>query len=200
MIRKMARRVKKQLPEKKKRKGLRLDRETILIVVLFFAVLLFFVFIQTHRVDGESMEPTLSQNDRYIILKTKTISRYDIVTFSEKKAENPEEYVKRVLGIPGDRLWTTETNLFIRPKEAGEIDLSKEAVGTWDSTLSVKVSSEVIQKLEGMTEIPEGYFFVLGDNRQVSRDSRAMGLISMKEIEGKAIYRYFPFNRLGFLN
>nr|WP_086348685.1 signal peptidase I [Enterococcus sp. 9E7_DIV0242]OTP17476.1 signal peptidase I [Enterococcus sp. 9E7_DIV0242] len=196
----MARRVKKQLPEKKKRKGLRLDRETILIVVLFFAVLLFFVFIQTHRVDGESMEPTLSQNDRYIILKTKTISRYDIVTFSEKKAENPEEYVKRVLGIPGDRLWTTETNLFIRPKEAGEIDLSKEAVGTWDSTLSVKVSSEVIQKLEGMTEIPEGYFFVLGDNRQVSRDSRAMGLISMKEIEGKAIYRYFPFNRLGFLN
>lgn len=200
MIRKMARRVKKQLPEKKKRKGLRLDRETILIVVLFFAVLLFFVFIQTHRVDGESMEPTLSQNDRYIILKTKTISRYDIVTFSEKKAENPEEYVKRVLGIPGDRLWTTETNLFIRPKEAGEIDLSKEAVGTWDSTLSVKVSSEVIRKLEGMTEIPEGYFFVLGDNRQVSRDSRAMGLISMKEIEGKAIYRYFPFNRLGFLN
>ncbi|WP_170924742.1 signal peptidase I [Candidatus Enterococcus clewellii] len=192
--------MKKQLPEKKKRKGLRLDRETILIVVLFFAVLLFFVFIQTHRVDGESMEPTLSQNDRYIILKTKTISRYDIVTFSEKKAENPEEYVKRVLGIPGDRLWTTETNLFIRPKEAGEIDLSKEAVGTWDSTLSVKVSSEVIQKLEGMTEIPEGYFFVLGDNRQVSRDSRAMGLISMKEIEGKAIYRYFPFNRLGFLN
>lgn len=192
--------VKKQLPKKKQQRGFRLDRETMLIAILFFMVLLFFVFMQTHTVDGQSMEPTLSQNDRYIVLKTEKLSRYDIVVFSEKKADNPEEYVKRVMGIPGDRLWTTDTNVYIRPKEAETIDTAKEAAGTWDSTLSVKASPEVIQKLEGMTEIPEGYYFVLGDNRQASRDSRAMGLISLEEIEGKAVYRYFPFNKLGFLN
>ncbi|EOH92448.1 signal peptidase I [Enterococcus haemoperoxidus ATCC BAA-382] len=180
-------------------------KQTIKIRDIFFLLILSFCFIflfqhKTHRVSGSSMQPILENSDRIIVKKGQLPERYDVITFDP---EIPDEssYVKRVIGIPGDQIWAESNAIYLRPQKAGKWLLNTanqiSAEELPDSTLKVIVSKEVFQTLRDMHRIPEGNYVVLGDNRSASKDSRTMGLIKEKQIEGIVTYRYFPLTKIG---
>lgn len=69
-----------------------------------------------------------------------------------------------------------------------------------DGTVKITVNKAVAQQMKGMKQIPKDKYFVLGDNRNHSNDSRSFGFVSAKQIEGVAMYRYYPLDRLGRLH
>ncbi|WP_336577016.1 signal peptidase I [Candidatus Enterococcus mansonii] len=165
---------------------------------------LFFVKIATHRVSGVSMMPTLENKDYLFIIKGKKPSRYSLVTFAPKK-HSADSYVKRILGLPGDRIWLDKNTVYLNhqmaqsnPTPENELQLSGSDLP--DGTLKVRVTWEVASKLQGLEKIPEGQYFVLGDNRNHSNDSRHLGLIDQKQIEGVVSFRYYPLNRIGLID
>lgn len=162
------------------------------LLVVFLVGLLFFLFaFQKHTVDGISMDPTLKDGDRIVIRKTKELQRYELITF-EPKDQPGKSFVKRVIGLPGDHIKVEENTLYLNS------DRSFENQGELpDGTLKVSIAYEVQYVLSGLTEIPEDHYFVLGDNREKSNDSRSFGLISKDQIEGVVVFRYFPFSSFG---
>lgn len=159
--------------------------------------------IQTHRVDGQSMLPTLKNNDRIIVRKNQSPNRYDMITF-DPEIPGESSYVKRIIGMPGDQLWTDQTGVYLRTKQANswtqEDDQALSSFRLPDSTLKVIVSEEVARNLRDIQVIPQGSYFVLGDNRAASKDSRYFGLIKSQQIEGTVIYRIYPFDRMGSIH
>ncbi|MCU0104780.1 signal peptidase I [Acholeplasma vituli] len=153
-----------------------------LMIVLH--IITFYVF--TAEVFQSSMQPTLQEHDRLIVYQFDyTPRRNDIVVIyiDETYYENLDEahYVKRVIGLPGDTLVLNASNqLIVNGKIVQEVP----------STYRTFVN-ELIDSLEGGV-IPEGFYFVLGDNVQNSQDSRTLGLIRVQDIKAKVIFRFFP--------
>lgn len=172
------------------------------LIFLFFiiACFLFLFRMATHRVEGHSMEPTFSNRDRVLVAKGVHPSRYDIVTFEPKTAKE-ESYIKRVIGMPGDVIWVEENTLYINhqaennPKNLYGQNLAAKELP--DGTIRVNVTTNVARALSVYYKIPENAYFVLGDNRNHSQDSRIFGLVDQNQIEGVVVYRYYPFNKMG---
>lgn len=194
---------KNQTNENKKvemKKSRKLSKEILFILCMIIGIF-FLIKIKTHMVSGESMLPTLQTNDRLFIAKGKSPNRYSLITFQPRE-EKEESYVKRVMGMPGDRIWLDHNTLYLNyqmsdtnPTPQNNWYLSGEELP--DGTLKIRITWETAAKLEGLSAIPENQFFVLGDNRANSTDSRQLGLIDLQQIEGVVQYRYYPFNRLG---
>lgn len=190
-----------QINTKKRRKKVRSFFKEILFV-LFIIIGLFFLFrIKTHMVSGNSMLPTLQTNDRLFIAKGKKPNRFSLITF-EPREKKEESFVKRVMGMPGDRIWLDRNTLYLNnqmqdanPTPQNNLNLSGADLP--DGTLKVRITWETAAKLEGLSVIPKDQFFVLGDNQANSTDSRHLGLIHLPQIEGVVQFRYYPFNRLG---
>ncbi|MEI5994483.1 signal peptidase I [Candidatus Enterococcus mansonii] len=164
---------------------------------LFFMVALFFLFFtKTHIIDGHSMQPTFSDRDRVLVRKTKTIQRFDIVTFLPEN-EASTLYVKRVIGLPGDQLKVKGDQLMIT--QPSFVERSDTLIK--DSTTVVRVlTKEAKIKFEKLKTIPSKSYFVLGDNRGNSKDSRTIGLVQSDQIEGVVDFRYYPLNKIGFVH
>lgn len=150
------------------------------------------------------MMPTLQNGDRLFVLKNAEPQRYSLITFQPAEKKN-ESYIKRVIGLPGDRIWLDQNTLYLNsqmaetnPTPPNEENLS--GVDLPDGTLKVRVDWEVAAQLKDFSTIPEEYYFVLGDNRRNSTDSRELGLINADQIEGVVKYRYYPFNRIGTID
>ncbi|WP_375178722.1 signal peptidase I [Enterococcus rotai] len=188
--------IKEQGFKKKQRIKLR-DVFFLLIVGMCF---IFLMQNKTHRVSGSSMLPTLENKDRILVKKGSLPERYEVITFDPEVAED-SSYVKRVIGVPGDQLWAEANAVYLRSQKAGKWVLNTanplQLEELPDSTLKVMVSDEVYRALRDIHKIPEGNYFVLGDNRSASKDSRTMGLIKEGQIEGVVSYRYFPLNKMG---
>lgn len=160
-------------------------KDALSYLVIILAVVLIRTFIITPiRVVGSSMDKTLKQGEILLLEKVdKSYKRYDIVVIKEGN----ERIIKRIIGMPGESIKIVEGVIYIN----GEAIEDKYAsTYTEDFSLS-KFDLEVI---------PEDSYFVLGDNRKVSKDSRLLGPINKKQIQGKAIYRIWPFNKFGDLN
>ncbi|MBL1229467.1 signal peptidase I [Enterococcus sp. BWB1-3] len=156
--------------------------------------------IRMHRIDGSSMEPTLTNSDRLIIWKTKIPDRYDLIAFDPENTED-SSYTKRVVGIPGDRIWVEGNALFINcriKKEQAEKDIPAKELP--DGTLKVTITENVWNDLEHLDNIPDGCYFVLGDNSNHSTDSRHFGFVRDDQVEGVAVIRYYPFSKMGIIN
>ena len=156
-------------------------KEILSYVIIIIVVLLIKQFIVTPiRVNQSSMNNTLFDKDIMILDKIsyrfKDIKRFDIVVIKRNK----EYLIKRVIGLPGDMIEYKDNKLYVNNEIVKEDFLHKQ---TDD------------YKLEKV--IPDNYYFVVGDNRPNSLDSRVIGLISKDEILGRTNLVIFPFNHFG---
>src|SRR5690554_705973 len=139
-------------------------------VALVLAIVIRLFLFAPIVVDGQSMWPTLEHNDRMIVNKIGyTIGepdRFDIVVFH---APENKDYIKRVIGLPGDTLYYKNDVLYINGEKVKEpyIEQYKEIVQKKPFTENFH-----LRDVTGFEKIPEGHVFVLGDNRQHSKDSR----------------------------
>lgn len=155
--------------------------KAIIIAVLIAFFLKTFIFA-TSIVDGESMDPTLQDGERVIFNKIIYIldepERGDIVII-EKPHKN---YVKRVIGLPGETIEINDGHLYINGNRYDQTFLSESAQ---------RQSGNY-----GPEKVPEGSYFVMGDNRAISKDSRnGLGYIEEDEIIGRSEFVIFPFDQ-----
>ena len=166
---------------------------------LVFAAIIAFVFrnlfFSPYIVKGESMLPNLQNGNRLVVSKLSELQRFDVIVFHAP--DSSEKYIKRIIGLPGDTIEMKDDTLYVNRKAYHEPYLKKlkdqkleGMLLTGDFTLSEIVGKKVV---------PEGYVFVLGDNRLLSKDSRHFGLLPIKEIVGKAVLRTWPIDEIGFV-
>ena len=161
-------------------------------IVAFIIVGAVYIFLgRPFTVSGASMYPTLHNGDRMILSKIGDINRFDVVVL--KAPDENVEYIKRVIGMPGDTLELKQGVLYINGKKIEQPFINTEAL----QKQTVFIDDFTLQSLTGETKIPEGKYFVMGDNRGASRDSRMIGLIDRKAIEGKAVFTIWPMNQFG---
>ena len=163
---------------------MKLLKELIPYIIIVVVVILFRTFIATPiRVDGPSMEDTLKNGDILFLNKLdKSYKRFDIAVIYKKDIR----LIKRIIGLPGESIEYVDNTLYIN----GEIVDDVALIRTGDFTL---------HELYGIDKIPEGYYFVMGDNRTGSSDSRMFGCIPYEKIEGKVVFRFWPLNKMGVI-
>lgn len=165
--------------------------QTLVVAAAVFVIAYLFLF-QPHQVIGNSMEPNFF--DKEYILTDKISYRFrqpargDVIIF--KAPPDPErEYIKRAIGLPGERIKIFEGKIYLNGQGLNEAYLL---------TQSFAVPGSFLKEGEEMT-IPPSYYFVLGDNRSHSSDSREWGFVSRTSIIGRAFLRYWPIPQVGLL-
>jgi len=147
----------------------------VLVVNIFLA--------QATRVEGQSMEPNLHNNQRLIIEKISyrfhSPTRGDIVVI---RRPQPDPLIKRIIGLPGETVEIHDGQVYINGTPLNEPYLTQPTVGIMPARL-----------------VPEEHIFVLGDNRGSSNDSRAFGMVSFDDIIGRAWLRYWPPTESGLI-
>lgn len=167
----------------------------IVITGIFLSVRLY--VLAPVSVEGASMEPTLQDGDRLLLNKVGDVDRFDVIVFPSPD-DSEKQFIKRVIGLPGDEITFTDQTLFINGENIEEdyIDLS----GVSESDLQSLNSNFSLASIEGVEEVPEDAYFVLGDNRVNSKDSRSFGFIDKDEVTGKTSLRIWPLDRFGFID
>jgi signal peptidase I len=172
-----------------------LIQSAVFIVTVGIILFLLRQFVFTPMiVKGNSMDPTLHNKERVIALKLEKVKRYDIVTFSAPDAPG-KNYIKRVIGLPGDDVKYTDDVLYINGKIYQEPYLESEKAKTLDE--EPLTGDFTLEKLFGSSKVPEGKVFVMGDNRRVSKDSRIIGYIDESKILGVVRFAFWPFEDFG---
>lgn len=151
----------------------------------------YFFLGRPFTVSGASMYPTLHNGDRMVLSKVGDIHRFDVVIL--KAPDENVEYIKRVIGMPGDTIEMKSGVLYINGKKVDQPFINTEAL----AKQTVFIDDFTLESLTGESKVPEGKYFVLGDNRGVSKDSRMIGFIDRSAIEGKAVFTIWPFGRIG---
>lgn len=186
----------------------------ILFLIALGLVRLF--LIQPVSVDGHSMDPTLADGERLIVLRTAKIDRFDIVVAKEKEGSKTKEIVKRVIGLPGDTITYKDDVLYVNGKKTSEPYLDKYQKAFEDDDLQDIYSyNTLFQQLaensdafttakDGSTEftvkVPKNQYFLLGDDRIVSKDSREVGSFKKSAIIGEVKFRFWPLSKIGGVN
>lgn len=152
-------------------------------IILIFIGLRVFVYFPA-EVEGISMMSTLETHNHGVVLRHKKPQRFDIVTLDSHDAKE-KIYIKRLIGLPGEHIVYHDGILTIGDTTYEETFL--------DPRLAFN------EELESTTEdfevtVPKDAYWVMGDNRGKSNDSRALGFISKKDIEGVFIWRFWPLN------
>lgn len=193
-----------------------------IILAVILAVIFRYNILTPAAVKQDSMTPTLSEGEKVIIsrIKKNLINNYergDIITFEAPSdilsskiiidytnpiaqynyepnglvrkiayyvlELNKRSYIKRIIGLPGDRIEIKNGNVYVNNIKLDEDYLTKNTV------TKEGIYNNII--------VPEGTVFVLGDNRDGSLDSRFLGCIPIKRVEGKVIFRYWPLDQYG---
>lgn len=165
---------------------------TIAVAIVLSFGIRTYVFAKT-VVDGPSMMPTLENNDNNFVEKisllTSTFKQGQIIIFDSENSKH-DTFVKRVIGVPGDEVEITKGKVYVNGEELNEPYLKANTITKGGPFLKVN------QKLK----IEKGFVFVLGDNREVSDDSRYFGPIKISQIQGHVILRIYPFNQVRLFN
>ncbi|MFC5540326.1 MAG: signal peptidase I [Bacilli bacterium] len=140
-------------------------------------------------VDGASMSPTYENEDIILVSKISKIERFDHIVF--KAPYEDEYYIKRVIGLPGDTIEMKDDVLIINGKEYEEPYVNRNSVSQMRTT-----ENFTLEELTGEKTVPEGYIFVLGDNRLRSYDSRHFGLIPLDDVYGESKMRIYPLKNM----
>lgn len=165
----------------------------ILEVVVFAVGIFFFVYLlimRPHKIKGESMSPNYPDAE-YLLTEKVTYylhnpERGDVVVFTPP-ISNTDEFIKRVIGLPGEQVMVKNNHVYINDKLLSESYLAPTVYTSGGSFLPENTEFTV----------PAGEFFVMGDNRPNSSDSRYWGPITKKAISGRAWIIYWPLNLAG---
>lgn len=165
--------------------------ESIVVALAIFVVVYLFLY-QPHQVKGASMEPNFHDGE-YILTnkfeyKFGDPKRGDVIVF--RSPQNPDiDFIKRIIGLPGDRVKLSNNKFYINGVELDE-EYLRDDLYTYQGSY-LKDGQETI--------VPPDHYFVSGDNRPRSSDSREWGPITRDSIIGKSQLRYWPFNRFGLI-
>ena len=163
--------------------------------IFFASVIVFicyqFLFLPT-KVLGVSMLPTFEDEDRIIVSKVSSINRFDMIVFNAPDAK--EKYIKRVIGVPGDYIEMIEDVLYVNGEA---IDEPYVRYIEGDPITNRMTENFTLEEITGIEKVPNGAFFVLGDHRLKSNDSRSFGLIYENDVIGEVKFRFFPLNEIG---
>jgi signal peptidase I len=158
---------------------------------IFLAVGIQSFVARSYYIPSGSMLPTLQINDRLIVDKLSyrfsNPVRGDIVVFDPPaKLGFKDAFIKRVIGLPGDRVEVRNGKVYVNDKALSEKYIEEAPNYTWSSTSLTP---------DGI--VPEGHYLVLGDNRNNSYDGHYWGFIPKDRIVGKAVVRFWPIDRAG---
>lgn len=156
-------------------------KENLLFTILLLIIIIIRIFFYSPiRVNGSSMYPTLQDKEFMILNKIglqKGINRFDIVVVES----NGKYIIKRVIGLPGESIMYNDNKLYINGKVI-EDNYSKSETENFENVI-----------------LKDNEYFVMGDNREVSKDSRVIGPVNIKNIKGKTNLVIFPFNKIGIV-
>lgn len=161
-----------------------------IVIGLLIALLIKQFFFQIVRVDGPSMQPNLQNNERVFCLKRSQIRHGSVVIFNadgvDPQVAIKTDYVKRVIGLPGDTVRSKNGNIYVNNKKINQNYISMKqrdaGTGNWDLK-SISVQNSWL-KHNGAIKVPAGEYFVLGDHRSVSNDGRYWGFVPKSKIDG----------------
>lgn len=166
--------------------------DLVSIIPIFIAVVVFFnaFLISPAVVEGPSMEPNFQEGDTVLISHLGNIERLDVVILKVEGTSGYSYYIKRVIGLPGDTV-TIENNHIYITNSTGTFLLDDVTLPNNALTTCLTGPGQSITDSCSFT-VPQGEYFVLGDNRQLSTDSRSIGTIKKEDIYGEVIYT-LPF-------
>lgn len=159
---------------------MKIIKQVLPYVIIVIVVVLLRTFIVTPViVDGDSMNDTLKDGQILLLKKyDKSFERFDIVVFQHENSK----LVKRIIGLPGDHV----------KYEDGVLYINDELVEDTFAPITRNFDLQYI----GYETVPEGYYFVMGDNRTRSIDSRRIGLIKKEDIDGITSFRIWPIGKI----
>lgn len=164
------------------------------IFVTSFAIFLFvyLLILQPHKIRGNSMEPNYHDSEYLLTDKLtyrfKEPQRGDVVVFKPPVAPD-EEYIKRIIGLPGEKISIKNGNYYINGQKLSE-NYIPESIYT-KGNIFLPNDKEIV--------VPENSYFVSGDNREASSDSRYWGFVTKDKITGKAWFIYLPIRSIGIV-
>ena len=166
-------------------------------IALIFVLCMHTFILTPVVVKGASMMPTFEEGDRVVVNKIgprlTNYNRFDVVVLDAKEDKS---FIKRIIGMPGDQISYENDVLFVNGKRYEEPYLEEYKKALKDNrTLTEDFT---LEECLGEAVVPNGHYFVLGDNRQVSKDSRdpSVGFVSKNKIVGKAKIVFYPLDNL----
>lgn len=205
--------IKKYFTKEKIRAFLKETLETVVTVLIMVAVIRFFIG-EPRLIPSGSMHPTLLEGDRLFIERIthfyKKPERTDIVVFYppyENLSNTPWAwftrltglfnkdiaYIKRIVGVAGDKI-------DIMPDETGKIRVFLNNKCIEEDYILNGIVPQCRPEMNCSIVVPQGHFFVMGDNRENSYDSRYWGFLPEDRVIGRAVFRFWPLNRVGGLD
>lgn len=167
------------------------------LITSFVIIVLIYAFVASIEVvSGSSMEPNYETGERILVEKltkhVKSFERGEVIVLTPP-GEN-RHYLKRIVGIPGDIVKIFECEIYIS-NDGGKFVLNE----TYLSENTCTKGNTSLREGRAL-RLRDNEYIVLGDNRKVSIDSRAFGVVSKSDIVGRVVFRFWPTNKLGFLN
>lgn len=179
------------------RSKLRYLKPVLLIFIIL--IIIFSITIKPIRINGNSMSPSLLNNKLTLANKLGRVKRFSIIAFKasyiDNQAPKNKVYVKRVIGLPGESInYSKDGNLYINDKKITQpfIDSKNRTIGTLNPKISnIKLDGFNLKSINALNnlksdsnKVPKDYYFVLGDNRSQSFDSRFFGCVPKESIIG----------------
>ncbi|MCL2676606.1 MAG: signal peptidase I [Streptococcaceae bacterium] len=199
----------------------------VTIAIILAIILSYFFLWSPVIVDGHSMDPTLADKERLVLIKPASIHRGDIVVAKETNGGQTKDIVKRVVGVPGDMIRFDHDKLtingtatdepylanFVKQRQTGQLE---KTYGAYPLTNSLTANDrdffvQLAQNSKAFTTdsigqttfqyyVPNGEYYLMGDNRIISQDSRAVGTFKRSDIMGVVKFRFWPLNKISFIN
>lgn len=174
--------------------------ETVVIALAIFIIIYLLAF-QPHEVNGQSMDGIDNFHNGQLILTDKITYRFqtpkrgEVIVF-KYPLNKSYDYIKRVIGLPGESIMLVDSKIYIYNSESPDGEILNESAYISDTVITQgRAFLEEGQKIA----IPDDSYFVMGDNRSESSDSRTWGFVPKKNIIGRSYFRYWPPNQIGLI-